>query len=197
MHCDSAKEEDMTRSTRKILFGVLLTASTMASATDDALLGPMANDLRGRVGRWCVEAHLQLTPEARPVVINAVAENRLIGGRWLVTEMRGPGFEGVGLNGFDPQTGRYSGYWVDGSRGFTVPVEGEYDAAGRVFRTRSTERRADGASVIILSETRTDGPDGQATTFIAPDAHGRSYQRMLLLQRRARDGEDCLTPSRM
>lgn len=187
----------MIRSTRKTLFGALLTVSTMATAADDALLGPMASDLRNRVGRWCVEAHLQPTPEARPVVINAVAESRLVGGRWLVTEMRGPGFEGVGLNGFDPQSGHYSGYWVDGSRGFTVPVEGEYDAAARVFRTRSTERRANGASITVLSETRRDGPDGEVTRFIAPDARGRSYQRMLMLSRRAREGEDCLTPSGM
>jgi hypothetical protein len=197
MHCDSAREDDMIGTTRNILFGALLAAATASSAADDALLGPMASELRGRVGRWCVEAHLQLTPEARPVVINAVAESRLVGGRWLVTEMRGPGFEGLGLNGFDPGSGHYSGYWVDGSRGFTVPVEGDYDPAERVFRTRSTERRANGASVTILSETRPDGPDGETTSFIAPDARGRPYQRMLMLSRRAREGEDCLTPSRM
>ena len=84
----------MTSSTRNILFAALLGAATAASAADEDLLGPMASDLRNRVGRWCVEAHLQLTPEARPAVINAVAESRLVGGRWLVTEMRGRGFEG-------------------------------------------------------------------------------------------------------
>jgi hypothetical protein len=197
MHCDSAREDDMIGTTRNILFGALLAAATASSAADDALLGPMASELRGRVGRWCVEAHLQLTPEARPVVINAVAESRLIGGRWLVTEMRGRGFEGVGLNGYDPQSGHYAGYWADGSRGFTVPVEGDYDAAAHVFRTRSIERRANGGAVIVLSETRRDGPDGEATSFTAPDAHGRPYQRMLMLSRRARDGDDCLAPSRM
>lgn len=173
------------------LAAALSGAAPALAVPDDALLGPMASELRNRVGRWCVEAHLQLTPEARPVTLKAVAESRLVGGRWLLTEMRGPGFQGVGLNGFDPATGRYAGYWADGSRGFTVPVEGEYDAAARVFRTRSTERRADGSSVTVLSETRADGPDGEATSFVAPDVHGRPYQRMLLLYRRARDGEDC------
>jgi len=187
----------MTRTLRKMLLLSMLALPAAVSAADDALLGPMAGDLRNRVGRWCVEAHLQLTPEARPVVIHAVAESRLVGGRWLVTEMRGPGFEGVGLNGYDPQTRHYAGYWVDGSRGFTIPVEGEYDAAARVFRTRSTERRADGTSVTIISETRPDGPDGEAVSFIAPDRTGRSYQRMLLLYRRGADGHDCSIPSGM
>ena len=108
----------------------------------------MAETLRGRVGRWCVEAHLQLAPEARPVTINAVSESRLVGGRWLLTEMRGPGFEGVGLNGYDAATGRYTGYWVDGTRGFTIPVEGDYDAGlGRVphgFDRKARGRRAHG-----------------------------------------------------
>lgn len=169
----------------------LLAASTPASAANDALLGPMANDLRGRVGRWCVEARLQLTPQARPVTIRAVAESRLIGGRWLLTEMRGMGFEGVGLNGFDPATGRYTGYWADGSRGFAVPVAGDYDAEARVFRTMSTERRGDGESVVVRSETRPDGPDGEVTVFTAPDARGRPYQRMMLRYTRARDETDC------
>lgn len=123
-----------------ILGGAALAASAAAAApaAPDALLGPMAGELRNRVGRWCVEARLQLTPEARPLTIHAVAEHRLIGGRWLVTEMRGPGFEGVGLNGFDPGTRHYAGYWADGSRGFPVPVEGDYDAEARAFRTRSS-----------------------------------------------------------
>ncbi len=168
----------------------LLAASAPAGA-NDALLGPMADDLRGRVGRWCVAARLQLTPQARPLTIQAVAESRLVGGRWLLTEMRGMGFHGVGLNGFDPATVRYAGYWADGSRGFAVPVEGEYDAGARVFRTRSTERRAGGETIVVRSETRRDGPDGEVTIFTAPDAQGRPYQRMVLHYRRARDGREC------
>lgn len=166
-------------------------ASTPAAAADDALLGPMASELRARVGRWCVEARLQLTPQARQVTIHALAESRLVGDRWLLTQMRGPGFDGVGLNGFDPATGRYHGYWADGTRGFAVPVDGDYDRAGRVFRTLSTERRANGESVVVRSETRPNGPDEEATIFTVPDSAGRPYERMRLTSRRARDGVDC------
>ena len=166
-------------------------AALPAQAPNDALLGPMASDLRNRVGRWCVEAQLQLTPEARPVTIAAVAEHRLIGDRWLVTEMRGPGFQGVGLNGYDPEARHYTGYWADGSRGFAIPVAGDYDADARVFRTVSTERRADGERVTVHSETRAAGPDEEVTIFIAPDARGRPYQRMLLRYRRAQAVADC------
>lgn len=148
------------------------------------LLGPMADVLENRVGNWDVTAELQLTPSARPVVINAVADNRIIGGRWLVSELKSAdgmaGFHGIGVNGFDPQSGRYNGYWIDGSRGFTVPVTGEYDPASRTFRTTSIEQRADGSSITVVSETVTEGSDREVTTFTAPDAEGRPYVRMRL-----------------
>lgn len=168
----------------------ILTAMLLSAPADDPL-GPMAETLRNRVGRWCVEAHLQLTPEARPVTINATSESRLVGDRWLLTEMRGPGFEGVGLNGYDPATRRYTGYWVDGTRGFTIPVEGDYDPAAGVFRTVSTERRADGTVVAVRSETRSGAPGEEVTLFTAPDARGRPYQRMRLSARRAGEGAAC------
>jgi hypothetical protein len=174
------------------MLGFFLAAgAAQAQAPADTLLGPMADDLRNRVGRWCVEARLQLTPQARPITIRALAESRMIGGRWLVTEMRGPGFEGVGLNGYDPATRRYTGYWADGTRGFTVPVDGDYDAGARIFRTRSVERRSNGSSVEVRSETRRDGPDGEITTFTARDAEGRPYERMVMRYRRATAGVDC------
>ncbi|HYD13361.1 MAG TPA: DUF1579 family protein [Allosphingosinicella sp.] len=181
---------------KTVTLGVLFAAGAAhaqaPAAASDALLGPMAGDLRNRIGHWCVEARLQLTPQARPVTVRAAVESRLIGGRWLVTEMRGPGFEGVGLNGYDPATRRYTGYWADGTRGFTVPVDGEYDSAARIFRTHSVERRANGESVVVHSETRRDGPDGEVTTFTTTDAQGRPYERMVMRYRRARQGTDCL-----
>lgn len=185
---------------RTAMLGMLFAAGAaqaQAPARDpDRLLGPMADDLRNRVGHWCLEARLQLTPQARPIVIHAAVENRLVGGRWLVTEMRGPGFEGVGLNGYDPAVHRYTGFWADGTRGFTVPVDGDYDSATHVFRTHSVEPRANGESVVIHSETRRDGQDGEITTFTAPDAQGRPYQRMVMRYRRATAEANCLPATR-
>jgi len=189
----------------RILKGLSLAIAVMTSAapfpamaqgaparqeTRARLLGPMADVLENRVGTWDVTARLQLTPSARPVVIAAVAENRIVGGRWLVSEMRSTdrmgGFHGIGVNGFDPQSGQYNGYWIDGSRGFTVPVTGQYDPATRTFRTTSIERRPDGSSITVVSETVTSGRDREETTFTAPDAEGRPYVRMrLTFSRRA------------
>jgi hypothetical protein len=162
---------------------------------DEALLGPMSAQLRNRVGTWCVEARLQFTPQARPILVEAVAESRLLGERWLVTELRGMdgrgGFQGIGVNGYDPALGRYTGYWVDSTRALAIPVDGEYDSGTGVFRTVSTERRAQGGAVTVTSETRSLGPDEEVVRFVVPDAEGRPFERMVLRYRRTGTAADC------
>ena len=172
-----------------------LALAGQAGASPQDPLGPMADQMRNRVGTWCVEARLQFTPQARAIQVDAVAESHLLGERWLVTELHGmegrTGFHGLGVNGWDSAVGRYTGYWVDNTRGMTIPVEGDYDAAAGVFRTRSVERRAEGGPVTVLSETSSLGPDEELVSFTAPDAEGRPYERMRLHYRRARSAEEC------
>lgn len=163
------------------------------TAKQRQLLGPMADDLARRVGVWDVRADLQLQPGARKVTIMATAHGKLIGGRWLVTELKGADqgrgmvpFEGLGVNGYDPVQKKYVGYWVDGSRGVTVPVEGVYDARSKTFRTISVEVSADGRRTVVHSETKPAGPDSEVTTFTATDAKGQPYTRMILTYTRSK-----------
>lgn len=171
--------------------------SAWAQATNvpDARLGPMATDLQNRVGTWCVVARIQFTPSARPVTIAAAAESRFVGNRWLVTELKSvdemQGFHGLGINGYDPERRIYSGVWIDGTRGFVVPVEGRYDEKSGVFRTSSTERRSNGQQITVISQTVKEGRDKEVTTFSAPDAAGQAYERMILTYTRTSDKSDC------
>ena len=158
-----------------------------------ALLGPMADILLTRVGTWDVRADLRLQPGAKPLSIAARASSRLIGNRWLITELRGvesrnmARFEGLGVNGFDPQAGHYVGYWVDGTRGLAIPVSGTYDSRTGVFTTSSIERARDGSTTRVRSETRRTDPDTEVTTFTATDARGQPYVRMVLTYTRMKD----------
>jgi hypothetical protein len=166
-------------------------AQTVASESQRAMLGPMADVLLTRVGTWDVRADLRLQPNARPVSIKATATSKLIGNRWLVTELQGveakgmPRFEGLGVNGFDAGAGKYVGYWVDGSRGIAIPVSGTYDPKTAVFTTSSIERNRDGSTTSVRSETKRTSPDTEVTTFTATDAKGRSFVRMLLTYTRS------------
>ncbi|HEX8364913.1 MAG TPA: DUF1579 family protein [Allosphingosinicella sp.] len=161
------------------------------SAPNAAQLGPMAELLAGRVGRWCVEAHLRLRPEAPALSVAATADGRFLGGRWLVTELHGMGFSGLGVNGYDPQRALYTGYWIDGTRGIPIPVEGRFDPATGIFRTVSRERGADGRMIEVSSETRRISPDEEITRFTAPDGRGGRFERMVLRYRRAAPGAEC------
>lgn len=173
----------------------LVIALAGGAPAPDALLGPMAAPLRNRVGHWCVEAQLRFTPQARPIRVEASADSRLLGERWLVTELRTMegrgGFEGLGVNGYDPGLRRYTGYWIDSTRGLSIPVEGDYDTAAGVFRTRSTERGTQGDPVTVVSETRAVGPDEEIVRFVATDAQGVSFERMVLRYRRATADGGC------
>ena len=156
---------------------VCLASGAPAQPTRDAaLLGPMAQRLNNLVGTWQVKAQIQFTPSAAPVTIEAVAENRLVGGRWLISELRSRdgmnGFHGIGVNGYDPAAGKYVGYWIDSTRSLLIPVEGAYDESARLFRTTSVERNRDGKTTTVISETRVIGPDQEVTTFTAPDSGG-------------------------
>lgn len=169
-------------------------AAGQSSLTDSQrkLLGPMAEVLLDRVGEWNVRADLRLRPAAKPVTIQAKATSKMLGNRWLVTELRGAemgkgvfGFEGLGVNGFDPDAGKYVGYWVDGSRGIAIPVTGTFDPASGVFRTTSVERNRDGSETTVLSETRRTTPDTEVTTFTATGPKGERFVRMVLTYTRA------------
>lgn len=180
---------------RSFAIAYLACAASLPAATpaipdrDAALLGPMAPRLHSLVGTWQVKAELRFAPAAKPVTIDAVAENRLIGGRWLISELKGRDsmgmFHGVGVNGFDPVKGKYEGYWIDNTRSLLIPVEGEYDAKASVFRTVSLERDSKGHMNKVLSKTRIISPDKEVTTFTAEDAKGRRFTRMVLSYDRA------------
>jgi hypothetical protein len=104
--------------------------------------------------------------------------NRLLGGRWLVSEMSGGGFQGMGVNGYAAAQGRYVGYWIDGMQAAAVSVEGDFNAATGVFTTRSVEAAPGGRQITVVSETRMVSPDREETVFTAPDASGRPFVRM-------------------
>src|SRR5690348_13219945 len=68
---------------------------------EDARLGPMADVLMNRVGRWNVEMRLDPGQGRGAIVSKAIETNHLVGGKWLVSElsgeMNGRPFTGLGL----------------------------------------------------------------------------------------------------
>lgn len=89
------------------------------------------------IGTWDGEVEVRPYPGADPQTSKGVMTNRVLGGRWLVSDFKNDsGFEGHGVYGWDDAKQRYVGTWVDGMRGQLVIAEGSFDDASRTMTYR-------------------------------------------------------------
>jgi Protein of unknown function (DUF1579) len=133
--------------------------------------------LAGDVGIWDTELVITPYPGADPVRTRGTAVNRLVGGRWLVSDQAtDSGFEGHGVYGWDPAAGTFVSVWVDAMGGGIAQGTGSWDAGaatmtyevavdfgGRTVRYReTTERHRDGTRT-YRNVAPTPGGDTQET----------------------------------
>ena len=143
--------------------------------------------LESDVGTWDVDVEVRPLPGAQPQKSRGVSVNRLVGGRWLVSDFRNEtsGFEGHGVHGWDATRGKYTGVWVDAMRSFLAIAEGTYDVAtrtmtlaaeaqlpDRVLRWREVTERLDEDTRVYRS------------IFVLPD--GGEFETMTATYRRRR-----------
>ncbi len=117
------------------------------------------------LGTWEGEIEVRPYPGAQPQTSRGVMTNRVLGGRWLISELKNEsGFEGHGIYGWDDAKQRYVGTWVDGMRGQLVLAEGTYDEAshtmtyrfelthqGKTFTARDVTQLLDAYSLVFRS----------------------------------------------
>jgi Protein of unknown function (DUF1579) len=105
---------------------------TMPPMFDDeaAALGVFEKD----VGEWDVELQVTPYPGADINRTAGVAVNRMVGGRWLVSDLTtDSGFTGHGVYGWDPAQRAYVGIWVDAMSGGIAQGTGGWDEASRTM----------------------------------------------------------------
>ncbi|MFZ5892388.1 MAG: DUF1579 family protein [Myxococcota bacterium] len=82
------------------------------------------------LGTWDAKSEIFPAPGAAAIHQRGVAENRLVAGRWLVTDYRADsGYEGHGVYGWDDVKGQYVGTWVDSMGGSIARSVGIWDPA--------------------------------------------------------------------
>ncbi len=85
---------------------------------------------RTDVGEWDIELEVTPYPGADVNRTGGVATNRLVGGRWLVSDQTtDSGFAGHGVYGWDPVQGAYVDVWVDAIGGGIAQGTGTWDEA--------------------------------------------------------------------
>jgi Protein of unknown function (DUF1579) len=104
----------------------------MAPVSDDeaAALAVLHKDL----GEWDVELEVTPYPGADANRTTGVADNRLVAGRWLVSDLTTEsGFSGHGVYGWDPARRAYVVIWVDAMSGGIAHGTGSWDEASRTM----------------------------------------------------------------
>ena len=132
---------------RSLTFAALLTGefAGLAAAQDDVIAA-----LRQSVGTWTAEIKsFPNGPDAEPVIGVGKETNRMLGDLWLISqfegEISGVKFEGQGVFGFNPETKKYIGTWVDSMSPFMTTNTGTYDAASKTMTMEMTGRDPSGA----------------------------------------------------
>jgi hypothetical protein len=162
------------RLSHSLLIATLVVGCATSSPQTDSPLeghspeqaGPAAEHawLMQLVGTWDVTNEADMGPDAPPMEMKATETVRAIGDLWIHTELVGEteGFSVTGAMtvGFDPESGRFLGTWIDSSQPRMWIYDGELDE--------------DGTTLSLYSE----GPDFQdptitrlyrdATTVLAP-----------------------------
>jgi len=85
-------------------------------------------------GEWDADVTITLPgPDgnATPTKSKGVETNRLLGGKWMISDFKGEffnsTFEGHGLNGYDTKKGKYVAAWIDTMSTRIELMEGAYD----------------------------------------------------------------------
>lgn len=133
--------------------------------------------MKAAEGTWDGIVKVYMAPGKPPMVSKAVEVNKLVpGGLWLQSEfksdMMGTPFEGRGLFGYDPATGKHVGTWVDSM----VPSQ-----------AISTGTCKDGCKE-VTSYFEGPGMDGKLTTFKEISTEKDADHRTMTMFIKGQDG---------
>ncbi len=138
------------------------------------------------LGTWDAELEIWPTPGAPGMKQKGTAENRMVGGRWMVMDFRAEsGFEGHGVYGYDAALGRYVSVWVDGAGGGMARGLGTWDAAARKM-TFESEAAHGGKAVRYREITETIEDGLQIYHHFVPTPDGEHEMIRTTYRRRAR-----------
>jgi hypothetical protein len=124
-------------------------------------------------GIWdAVITSLPPTPGATPTTSTGVQVNELrSGGMWMLNRMsvNGGAYEGTGIWGYDPKSGRYAGSWADNSYDRIRMDNGTWDPDSSTMTWTAEVERRDGSKVRIRATSAFAGETRTYRSFILTD----------------------------
>jgi hypothetical protein len=143
----------MSRVTMFALVSVFLLSPMTVSAQFPQPL-PEHRLLQQDVGTWDAKLSIWMDekgvadPKAKPVVSSGREVNRMLGDFWVISTFNGNyagmPFEGHSTNGYDPNSKKFVGTWIDSFTPHAMKMEGTYDEKTKTLTSYSTGVGMDG-----------------------------------------------------
>ena len=149
--------------------------------------------LQRDVGTW--EATLQFwigadgkaDPTAEPQTSTGTEVNRMLGPFWLLSEFKGEfgglPFEGHSINGFDPQTKKFTGTWIDSMTPNPMRMSGTFDAKTQTLTSTSRGIGMDGQPATGKVVVVYDGDQSRRMTMFE-NIDGKEVKSMEIIYKR-------------
>lgn len=122
---------------RLLLVGVLVSGFSLPVAAQFPEPPKEMEVFQRDVGTWDCELSLYVDPAAEPMRSKAVEENEMLGGFWMISkfkgEISGAPFQGSGQFGWNANTKKYVGSWVDSMSPQATCMEGTWDEAKKTM----------------------------------------------------------------
>ena len=159
----------------------------MSEAPDDTTASAL-QVFEKDLGTWDVELEIHPGPGAPVVTTKGTSTNRLVAGRWLVTDhTTESGFEGHGVYGWDSGQASYVGVWVDSGGAGIARGVGTWDESSRTMTFRF-EVEHEGRTVRYreVTESLDDGTRRYRNLMATPD--GGEFEAITATYRRRSSG---------
>lgn len=138
---------------------VLLACAPLVRAQDSSPGDLLKHD----VGAWDAEIKVWEPGSAEPSVSKGHEHNMMIGDYWLIShfsgEMMGMPFSGASYTGYNPDTKKFFGTWIDSMSPAPMEVESTWDDATRTMTGTGVGKGPDGSDM-KFKMTTVQGKDG-------------------------------------
>ncbi len=130
------------------------------------------------VGAWDAEVRMFEPGADKPAVSKGTEHVSMLGDMWLVShfkgEMAGMAFEGASYTGYNADSKKYFGNWIDSMSNNPMVVEGTWDDETQTLTTTG----------------ETKGPDGSDMKFKMTTLYKKDKSRLFTMTMAGPDGED-------
>lgn len=148
--------------------------------------------LQQLTGEWESEAQMFMQPGEPPVTSTGIERVRSIGGFWIMAENTGEfgghPYTGLMTLGYDTQTEKYVGTWIDSMSGYLWKYEGTVNEAGNALTLESEGPcPASGGELTRFKEVvEIKSPDHKVFTSSMQDKDGKWTTTVTINYRRTK-----------